>query len=161
NEKDGHPVTLRDFIGHSDVDGFIILHKGVIVYEEYPHMRDTDRHLAFSVTKAFVGTALGILESEGRIDLDKPVEEYLPEFTGTAWAGTRVRDVADMASGMEGVEDSPDAYTDPAHKQFQLEASLGWQPLRASLPSSARSGDTYEFLKTFKRVRNPGEVQAY
>lgn len=161
DEKDGHPVTLRDFIEHSDVDGFIIVHKGVIVYEEYPHMRVTDRHLAFSVTKAFVGTALGILESEGRIDLEKPVEKYLPEFTGTAWAGTRVRDIADMASGMEGVEDSPAAYTDPAHKQFQLEASLGWQPLSASLPSAARSGETYALLKTFKRIRNPGEEQAY
>jgi CubicO group peptidase (beta-lactamase class C family) len=161
DENEGHPLTLRDFIARGDVDGFIVLHKGVIVYEDYPHMLVGDRHLSFSVTKAFVGTALGILENEGRIDLTKPVEQYLPEFAGTAWAGTRVRDIADMASGMEGVEDSPDAYTDPAQKQFQLEAALGWQPLPSSLPASVRSGDVYEFLKTFKRVAKPGEAQAY
>lgn len=161
DENEGRPVTLRDFIARDDVDGFIILHKGVIVYEDYPRMLAGDRHLSFSVTKAFVGTALGILENEGRIDLAKPVEQYLPEFAGTAWAGTHVRDIADMASGMEGLEDSPAAYTDPAQKQFQLEAALGWQPLPSSLPASARSGDVYEFLKTFKRIGKPGEAQAY
>ena len=47
-----------------------------------------------SVTKAFVATALATLEDEGKIDLQKPVEYYLPELKGSDWAGTRLRDVA-------------------------------------------------------------------
>src|SRR5579864_6379097 len=156
DQNQGRSVTLRDFIQLGDVDGFIVLHKGVVVYEAYPRMQRTDRHLSFSVTKAFVGTVLGMLEDDKRVDLDQPIEQYLPEFAGTAWAGTHVRDIADMASGMEGVEDSPDAYTDPRQKQFQLEAALGWQPLTDALPASVRSGEVYDFVRTFKRIGKAG-----
>ena len=37
---------------------------------------------------------------------------------------------------------SDDAYRNPNHKQFQLEATLGWQPRTATeLPEAARRGD--------------------
>jgi len=157
----GKDITLHEFVNGQDMDGFIILHKGNIVYEEYPRMTASQQHLVFSVTKAFVGTALGILETQGKIDMDKPIERYLPELTSGAWAGTHVRDIADMASGMEGVEDSLAAYSDPNHKHYQFEASLGWQPLTSAMPESVRSYETYDFLKTFKRVRKAGEAQRY
>jgi CubicO group peptidase (beta-lactamase class C family) len=139
DQQAGKDVTLREFVSGQDIDGFIILSKGDIVYEQYPHMSASDQHLVFSVTKAFVGTALGILEMEGKIDSNKPIEQYLPRLNGSAWAGTRVRDIADMASGMEGVEDSFAAYSDPNHKHYQFEASLGWQPLSPDMPETVRS----------------------
>ncbi len=157
----GKDITLREFIGQQGMDGFIILHKGIIVYEEYSHMAPSDQHLAFSVTKAFVGTALGILEVQGKVNLDKPIEQYLPALANSGWAGIRIRDIADMASGMEGVEDSLEAYTNPNHKHYQMEASLGWQPLTAAMPESVRSYETYDFLASFKRLRKPGEAQLY
>jgi CubicO group peptidase (beta-lactamase class C family) len=109
-----------------------VLHQGKVVFEAYPVMASNDLHLLFSVSKAFVSTALAILEDQGRIDLQKPVESYLPRLKASAWAGTRLRDIADMASGMEGSETGNDAYRNPAHKQFQLEATLGWQPRTAA-----------------------------
>jgi len=161
DQQAGKDITLREFATGQDMDGFIILHKGNIVYEEYPHMAASQQHLVFSVTKAFVGTALGILEAQGKIDMDKPIDEYLPELTGSGWVGTHVRDIADMASGMEGVEDSLAAYNDPKQKHYQFEASLGWQPLTSAMPESVRSYETYEFLNSFKRVRKAGEAQLY
>jgi CubicO group peptidase (beta-lactamase class C family) len=161
DQQAGKDITLREFVAGQEMDGFIILHKGNVVYEEYPHMPASQQHLLFSVTKAFVGTVLGILEAQGKIDMDKPIEQYLPELSSSAWAGTRVRDIADMASGMEGVEDSLAAYSDPNHKHYQLEASLGWEPLTPAMPESVRSYETYDFLKTFKRLRKAGEAQLY
>ena len=161
DQQAGKDVTLHQFLTGGEIDGFIIVHRGNIVYEEYPHMTVSQQHLLFSVTKAFVGTALGILETQGKIDMDKPIEQYLPELANSAWAGTHVRDVADMASGMDGAEDSLAAYNDANHKHYQLEASLGWQPLTSAMPDSARSYETYEFLKTFHRVRKAGEAQRY
>ena len=144
------------------MDGCIILHGGKIVYEKYPTIQRNDLHLMMSVTKAFVGTALAILEDEGKIDLRKPVENYLPELKGSGWAGIQLRDVADMRSGMEGSENGSDAYRNPAHKQFQLEATLGWQSRGASnLPGAVRRGDLLAFLGTLKRERKPGETWAY
>ena len=141
--------TLGQFVGNGAVDGCIVLHAGKIVYEKYPTVQPNDFHLLFSVSKAFVLTTLALLEDQGKIDLQKPVENFLPELKTNAWAGTRLRDIADMASGMEGGETSNDAYRNPAHKQFQLEATLGWQPrTSANLPDAVRRGDLIAFLGT-------------
>ena len=153
--------TLDQFVASGPVDGLLILHHGEIVYERYPRMGADDRHLIFSVTKAFVGTVVAMLEDRGRLDLNQPVETYLPEMKGTNWAGVRVRDVADMASGIDGAEDYPDAYTNPIHAIFQMEASLGLQPLSSGMAPSVVSGDAYGFLRTMGRVRPPGVQREY
>lgn len=155
------PVTLGAWLRDSALDGLLILHKGVVVFEEYPHMQADQRHLLFSVTKALVGTLLGLLEDRGTLDLDGSVERYLPELAVTAWAGTSVRDIADMASGMEGEETSVAAYSDPRHPHYQLEAALGWQPVTATMPAVVREGDTLGLLAALGRVRPAGEERIY
>ncbi len=124
---DGSEQTLDQFVNNGAVDGCLVVHAGKIVYEKYPTIQPDDLHIIMSVTKAVVLAALAILEDQGKIDLEKPVENFLPELKGSDWAGTRLRDLVDMRSGMEGSETSNDAYRNPAHKQFQLEATLGWQ----------------------------------
>ena len=162
SDKDEPDQTLDQFVKNGAVDGCIVLHAGRIVYEKYPTVQANDVHLIYSVTKAFVSTALAILEDQGKIDLQKPVEDFLPELKGSAWAGIRLRDVADMRSGMEGSESSNDAYRNPAHKEYQLEATLGWQPRTApNFPEAVRQGDVLAFLGTLKRERKPGETWAY
>ena len=161
--KPGEPEqTLDQFVSNGAVDGCIVLHGGKIVYEKYPTIRPNDIHIMMSITKAVVLTALAILEDQGKIDLEKPVEQFLPELKGSDWAGTRLRDLVDMRSGMEGSETSNDAYRDPKHKEFQLEATLGWLPRTApELPDAARHGDLFGMLRTIKRERKAGEKWAY
>ena len=161
--KPGQPEqTLDQFVNNGAVDGVIVLHSGRIVYEKYPTIQPDDLHIMMSVTKAVVLTALAILEDQGIIDVSKPVENYLPELKGSDWAGTPLRDLVDMRSGMEGAETSIDAYRNPRHKQFQLEATLGWQPRTAAeLPEAARRGDLLAFFRTIKRERPAGEKWAY
>jgi CubicO group peptidase (beta-lactamase class C family) len=161
--KPGEPEqTLDQFVNNGAVDGVVVLHGGKIVYEKYPTIQRDDLHIIMSVTKAVVLTALAILEDQGEVDLSKRVENYLPELKGSDWAGTPLRDLVDMRSGMEGAETSIDAYRNPRHKQFQLEATLGWQPRTDSeLPEAARHGDLLAFLRTIKRERPAGEKWAY
>jgi CubicO group peptidase (beta-lactamase class C family) len=161
DKQAGADVTLRQVLQDIPLDGFLILHKGQVVYEQYPRMKPDDRHLAFSVSKAFTGTLIGILEDRKLIDLDRHVDYYLPELAGTSWSGSPVRDVADMASGVEGVEDSADAYTNPSNKHFLLEACLGWQPKSADMPDAVRESDPYKYLASFKRVHATGQSQEY
>jgi CubicO group peptidase (beta-lactamase class C family) len=159
---DGGEQTLDEFVNNGAVDGCIVLHGGKIVYEKYPTIQPNEFHILMSVTKAVVLTCLAILEDQGKVDLSKPVESFLPELKGSDWAGTPLRDLVDMRSGMEGVEDSPEAYRNPKHKQFQLEATLGWQLRTApELPEPARTGDLLGFLRTIKRERPAGEKWAY
>jgi CubicO group peptidase (beta-lactamase class C family) len=161
--KPGQPEqTLDQFVNNGAVDGVVILHGGNIVYEKYPTIQPEDLHIMMSVTKAVVLTALAILEDRDEVDLSKPVENYLPELKGSDWTGTPLRDLVDMRSGMEGAETSNDAYRNPRHKQFQLEATLGWQPRTASeLPEAARHGDLLAFFRTIKRERPAGTKWAY
>jgi CubicO group peptidase (beta-lactamase class C family) len=119
-------------------------------------------HLVFSVTKALIATTLAILEDQGKVDLSKPVETYIPELKGSAWAGTALRDVADMRSGMAGDEKEGDSYRNPARIAFQLEATLGWQLRTApSLVPAVRRGDLIGFLSGMKRVDPPGAKWVY
>jgi hypothetical protein len=60
---------------------------------------------------------------------------------GTLWGEVTIRDVLEMASGMEG---SNESYTDPKNKHYQYEASLGWQPITPEMPESVRQEDTHE-----------------
>ncbi len=161
NRENGLKMTLDEYIseGHS-FDGFILLHHGRIVYEKYPRMRREDKHLFMSVTKAFIGTAVGILEDRGQIDIRRPVGDYIAALKGTAWEIISVRDILEMASGMEG-DQSHETYSDPATKHYQYEASLGWLPKTPELPDSVREEDTYRFLASLKQIRKPGETWTY
>lgn len=161
-KPDGSQPTLDEYINNGAVDGCIVVHAGKIVYEKYPTIQPNDLHIMMSVTKSVALTALAILEDQGKIDLDKPVEAYLPELKGSDWAGTRLRDLVDMRSGMEGAETGNDAYRNPKHKEFQLEAVLGWQPRTApEMPEPVRHGDLFGMLRTVKRERPAGEKWAY
>lgn len=97
----------------SRIQGFIVVHRGRIVYERYPGMREEDHHLWFSSSKSVAGLLVGLLEADGRIDVGKPIDAYLPELAGTDWQGIRVIDILDMSSGLDLVE-SERTRTDPA-----------------------------------------------
>ncbi|MFQ5411119.1 MAG: serine hydrolase domain-containing protein [Phycisphaerae bacterium] len=157
---EGHEATLDEYMESAPLDGFIILHHGRIVYERYPRMRSLDKHLLFSVTKAFIGTLVSILEDRGLIDVSRSIDQYIPELRKTAWEGISVLDILDMSSGIEGHEIGA-PFTDPVHKHYQMEASLGWLPITDAMPQSVIDGDTYAFLITLERRREPGTRWEY
>jgi len=156
---DGSEQTLEQFVNNGAVDGCIVLHAGKVVYEKYPTIQPNDLHLIYSVTKAFVLTTFAILEGEGKIDPQRPVQDFLPELKGSGWAGIRLCDVADMRSGIEGNESSNDAYRNPAHNNSSWRRHLAGnrvlcpiyrRPCRAAicLHFSARSSASTSLVKT-------------
>lgn len=96
-------MTLDELLAdpRSRVQGFLVVRSGKILYEKYPGMREDDHHLWFSTSKTLAGLLIGLLEEEGRLDVQHPVEYYLPELASTYWSGIRVIDVLDMASGLD------------------------------------------------------------
>jgi CubicO group peptidase (beta-lactamase class C family) len=117
--------TMRyvDFL-HSDDSttmGMVILHKGEIVFETYPRMEPYQKPIYWSITKVFVSTLVAILEDRGLVDVTKSIEFYVPELKDSQLAGIRVRDLLDMASGV----DCPDDYENFEACYYQYETSLG------------------------------------
>ncbi len=139
------------------LDSVIVVYKGEIIYEKYPRMQENDKHVWWSVSKSIAGSLVAQLESEGKVDIRKPVETYIQELKATEWEGVLVRDVLHMQSGMSGLEaDDPEAYTNPESPYGQFEASLGVQPKTENTLDS-----TYEYIKTLKRLRTPGTKHEY
>src|ERR1043166_4691501 len=119
---DGRVMSFDQFVNQvAMVDGIVIVHHGRIVYERYPHMDQSDKHLLFSVTKAYIGTLVGLIEADGLINIERPIETYIPEITQTAWGRNPIRGILHRASSTPG----PDGdIENPKSPHYRLEASL-------------------------------------
>jgi CubicO group peptidase (beta-lactamase class C family) len=150
-------LSLDDTLPQSLMDGMIIVRHGRIVFERYPNMRQRDRHLYWSVSNPFLGTLVGILADEGRIDIHAPIEQYICALSTTDWKGTAIIDILDMASGMSARElDVPNAYSDPSTLHYQFEHSLG------NWATEKRTGvDPYDFVAQLSRLKPSGQVFEY
>lgn len=135
---------------HSTSLGVVVLHQGNIVFEHYARMKEYEKPIWWSVTKVFASSLIAILEDRGQIDVTKPVEFYLPELSKSDFAGVSVRDVLDMASGI----DCTDGNYSPGTCYYEFEASLN------DAVRSDKTADTpYEALKNMRpgRWAEPGE----
>jgi CubicO group peptidase (beta-lactamase class C family) len=148
-------TTLDSYVATGPVSGIVIVHRGRIVYERYPRMDPSDRHVLMSVTKVFPGTMIGILEQQRLVDLRVPVDEVLEELRGSGWSGVRIDDVLNMRSGIDCLEDDPGAYTDPDHPYYRFEATLGWRPTLGD------GASTYDFVAALPARRPAGEAYEY
>jgi CubicO group peptidase (beta-lactamase class C family) len=116
-------MRYEDFL-HSDESttmGMVILHKGKIVFETYPRMEPYQKPIYWSVAKIFVSTVLAILEDRGLVDVTQPIDFYIPELKNSQLAKIPVRDVLDMASGV----DCSDNYENFDSCYYRFETSLG------------------------------------
>ena len=140
-------LTLDEFLEKSETDAFIVVHHGQIVYERYPRIQPSGRHIYWSVSKTFAGLLVAQLEAEGAIDVSRPIEVYIPELSETAWRGTPVIDILDQASGMDALEEVENAWERPELAVFQFESSLGllkWTP--------AAEESTYDVVAAIQRL---------
>jgi len=65
----GNELTWRKSLDATYTDGILVLHKGKIIYEKYfGALSPEKQHIAFSVTKSFVGTLAATLVAQGKLD---------------------------------------------------------------------------------------------
>ena len=123
----GQRSTIRDWLGTSFTDGFIVVHKNRIVFEDYLNsMGPKTLHLAQSVSKSIATSAFGVMVGRGVIDPARLITDYLPELNATAYRGATVQHALDMTSGVRFDE----TYTDPFSDAGRIDVASGWkQPL--------------------------------
>jgi CubicO group peptidase (beta-lactamase class C family) len=88
----------------SPIQGVLVLHRGQVVYEQYPGMRENDSHVWMSVAKPFTSLLIGQLESEGKIDINNTLGAYMPRVRGTNWEDLKIIDALNMQTGLDVVE---------------------------------------------------------
>lgn len=140
--QDGE-ATLTAYVDSDPLlDGVIVLHRGAVVFEAYPHMQPWQRHFAWSVTKVFAAATLAALAADDRVDMQAPVERYLPALEATAWAGTKLQAIADMASGIDCR--NSDGYQNKSTCIYRMEEALG---------ITAPTGRQLDFMKELRAMR--------
>jgi CubicO group peptidase (beta-lactamase class C family) len=155
---DGRSGSVAEILADTFTDGFLVLHDGKVVAEQYPAsptaapLRPDRTHMLMSVSKSFVGCVVGALAEQGAIDISMAVDQYIPEMALSGYRGATVRDVLDMRSGIRFSEE----YLNPLAEVRLLEQVIGWAPRGQGLPTSM-----YEFLATLTAARVHGTAFEY
>ena len=139
-QVDGQQFSLDQFMIHNDIAGLLVLKDGKNLLERYGLGNDEDSlWVSFSMAKSVVSMLTGAAIKDGYIhSVDDKVTDYLPQMKGSAYDDVSIRNVLQMASGVQWNED----YTDPKSDV-------------ASSPSNLV--DLFHFLGSKERVAAPGE----
>lgn len=152
---EGEQTTWAQSLEAMFTDGIVILHRGAIVYETYRGaLAPKLPHIAFSMTKSFVGLLAATLAHEGKIDPAAPVAHYIPELEGSAFADASVRQVMDMTVGVKYSENYIDAEAEV--RTYGIAAGYGKPPQGYDGPRSI-----VDFLCTLKKQGEHGQAFAY
>jgi len=137
-------MTVDEYFRRKNVAGLLVIKDGKIAYERYG-LGNTEhsRWVSFSVAKSVVSLLIGAAIKDGYIEsVDDMVTDYLPRMQGSSYDQSSIRDVLQMASGVEWNED----YTDPESDV----SSADWHTLML-----------LEQLSDKPRQAEPGEVFNY
>ena len=137
-------ITLDDYIRTQNVAGFLVIQKGVIVYERYElGNSEESTWLSWSIAKSVTSMLVGAAIQDGYIaSVDEKVSDYLPRLKDSSYDNVTIRNLMQMVSGVEWNED----YADPEADINQIE----WDSLSIN-----------EQLARKTRVAEPGEVFNY
>ncbi len=118
-------IRFEDSLVEAFTDGIMVLHRGAVVFERWFGVTGPEtRHIAFSVTKSFVGTLARLLMDEGRLDPAAQVRDIVPELAQGGYGTASVAHVLDMTTGLDFSED----YGDPSSGIGAYSAALGLTP---------------------------------
>lgn len=155
-KTDQGDLSLDEYLANpkSRAQGMVVVHHGRVVFEQYPGMREQDNHVWMSCTQVLASHLIALLEEDGKIDVQRPIDFYVPQFRDTAWAGTKVIDVLDMATGLD-IEETSDSRTgvDSALMRMTL-AGSGAQ-------YNGKVERIADVLRAVKRLKPPGESFEY
>jgi CubicO group peptidase (beta-lactamase class C family) len=151
-------LSLEQYLNKRHISSFIVVHKGSVVYEKYFSMLPEDQHTLQSITKVITSLLITNLINEKKINIDHSIDKYITELKGSDWDGITVRDILHMRSGMDSksIDFESGPFTNPQHKNYQLESALGAVPKADNTPISA-----YEFIKGLKKDKDAGLAAEY
>lgn len=151
---DGGNATIAKFLEETYCDGFLVLHKGRVVSEQYFNgMAEDSLHLSQSVAKSVVGTVAGILIHRGDLDRHAPLAEIIPELEGSGYGDATTDHILSMISGIRFSEEYGLAESDIS----TWEKIGGWRPRPQAddLPASL-----YEYIQELpKQCDHGGDFQ--
>ncbi|MBS7807655.1 serine hydrolase [Variovorax sp. PCZ-1] len=100
--KDSQLSSLDDYLGKFCTTGFLVLHKGQVVFEKYQQgVRPDDMLLSASMSKTILSLIMGVAIAEGKLALNDRVQDILPDFKDSAFADNTIEELLCMTTGVE------------------------------------------------------------
>ena len=91
---DGTRSNVGTFLDESYTDGFLVLHRGRVLFERYFNgMIARTLHLSQSMAKSVTAACAGVLVGERVLDPEALITRYLPELETTAYREAELRHV--------------------------------------------------------------------
>ena len=136
-------MGFKDFLDSdkSTTMSIVILHKGDVVFEYYPNQQPYEKPIYWSATKALVAALVGILADRGQVDITQPISHYLPRLKDSDYADITVRNLLDMAAGVN----CPEEYFDQTSCYYKYSVTIGDGYWTQDSPDSP-----YDMLATLK-----------
>jgi CubicO group peptidase (beta-lactamase class C family) len=106
---DGAERDLEEFLGSTGTTAFVVIQDEAILYERYLNGDNRSSiQTSFSVAKSYLSALVGIAIEEGRLALDDPITEHIPELLDRDRRFSRitVEHLISMSSGLRYVENS-------------------------------------------------------
>ncbi|QJF51957.1 serine hydrolase domain-containing protein [Roseobacter ponti] len=149
-------LSLNDWLAHPEsyAKAIIIIHKGRVVFEEYPGLNPWDAHVWMSTAKPLTSIVIDHLIDEGLLSQDQTVGEIMPDWAHTGWAPIRLIDILDMTPGMNS-EENDKTRADPnsiATRLFNAEFGFQYNKRNETVP---------QVLQDAVSVSPPGEKLEY
>ena len=152
---DGRALTWGESLAENFTDAVLVLHRGAIVYERYLGVtRPGSTHIAFSITKSYVGTIAEMLVAEGRLDPAAPIGDLIPELAASGFGDATLRQVLDMTTALDFSEE----YTDPNSGIGAFSMALGLTPRP---PGYTGPADVFAYLPRIAKAGTHGERFTY
>jgi CubicO group peptidase (beta-lactamase class C family) len=151
SQAGGDTKPLNAVLEDTFTDGFLVLHRGRIVYEYYSEaMRDVTTHMVWSVSKSILSSLVGILVERGVLDLSRTAGHYIAELKDAGYGSVSIDRLLDMRSGVKYSED----YTDPDSDFALFDEVCGFRPRVSSHPAQG----LYDYLAALPGdPRDPGD----
>ena len=149
-ELDGNTRTVEQYMADGATNAIAFMYDGEFVYDAYQNGFNPDtRHQMWSVTKSVTTSLVGIAVEDGLVDINDPIEDYIPETADTVWEGVTVEDLLQMESGIYWVDV-------PVHQPEEL-ILMGLDFHTNGLYGMTRD----DYLLQLTRVSDPGEFYRY
>ncbi len=143
------PDAVQTWVKDRSVTALVVLKDGALVHESYYlGTGPDDLRISWSVAKSVLSALMGIVVADGQIaSLDDPVTTYAPALVGSAYDGATIRNVLNMASGVQFNEDYLDFNSDINKMGRVLALGQSMDTFAASLTArAAKPGAEWRYV---------------
>lgn len=143
----GKSLIVDDFLKRRATTALIVIKNDEVTFEQY-YLGTTraDKRISWSMAKSFVSVLFGMQVDAGKIDIEQPVDFYLPEMQGSGYENVKVKHVLQMSSGVKWDEDYQNFNSDINKMGRVLAVNGSLDEMTTELQAESEPGKAFHYV---------------